>query len=133
LQHDYEKERQYLSASSYFSHYKNNGSKSTINKTKILNPKPAGSNSYQNTNHQKQQAATRQLGNSPGSRVGQQTSVGLGVVGGVASPGSSRPATAVCRLGGLVDSHAVPAANSPISSHQGATPLQIGRRKAVPL
>jgi hypothetical protein len=80
LQHDYEKERQYLSASSYFSHYKNNGSKSTINKTKILNPKPAGNNSYQNTNHQKQQAATRQLGNSPGSRVGQQTSVGLGAV-----------------------------------------------------
>jgi hypothetical protein len=47
LQHDYEKERQYLPVSSYFSHYKNDGSKSTINKTKILNPKPAGSNSYQ--------------------------------------------------------------------------------------
>jgi hypothetical protein len=38
---------------------------STINKTKILNPKPACSNSYQNTNHQKQQAATRQLGRKP--------------------------------------------------------------------
>jgi hypothetical protein len=38
---------QYLSASSYFSHYKNNGSKSTINKTKILNQQAAI-----RTNHQ---------------------------------------------------------------------------------
>jgi hypothetical protein len=37
LQHDCKKERQYLPASSYFSHYKNNYSESTINKTKINN------------------------------------------------------------------------------------------------
>jgi hypothetical protein len=35
LQHDCEKERQYLPASSYFSHYKNNGSELIINKIKI--------------------------------------------------------------------------------------------------
>jgi hypothetical protein len=48
---------QYLPASSYFSYYKNNGSKSTINKTKILNPKPADSNSYQSPAGSRQEQA----------------------------------------------------------------------------
>jgi hypothetical protein len=68
LQHDYEKERQYLPASSYFSHYKNNGSESTINKTKIMaishGNRQHRSKLATRTNHEQQASSRQQVSNS---------------------------------------------------------------------
>jgi hypothetical protein len=90
---------QYLSASSYFSHYKNNGSKSTINKTKILNPKPAGSNSYQSpagSSSRRQQAATR-TNHQQATAAGSQAATAGG--SSRQPPGTGSTAVAVCRSG----------------------------------